>query len=113
LVFLDFANRKILAGGVSKIKAAHTTCWVHGAILEFGRGDKFRALFDEVQLTNMSKACDTIAKAAATIGYYKAKSSAYYCQQDGDKCLIYRISDNITLKYVACSPTDLAGIVNG
>ena len=30
-----------------------------GAILEFGMGDKFKALFDEVQRSNMSKTCAT------------------------------------------------------
>jgi predicted HAD superfamily Cof-like phosphohydrolase len=84
-----------------------------GAILEFGLGDKFRALFDEVQRSNMSKACNTIAEAEATIEHYKAKGSDCYYQQDGDKYLVYRTSDNKTLKSVAYSPADLAGIVNG
>ena len=30
-----------------------------GAILEFGLGNKFKALFEEVQRSNMSKACKT------------------------------------------------------
>src|SRR5690606_7335449 len=34
-----------------------------GAVLEFGLADKFAALFDEVQRSNMSKACKTIQEA--------------------------------------------------
>jgi hypothetical protein len=83
-----------------------------GAILEFGLGDKFRALFDEVQRSNMSKACNSVAEAEATIEYYKAKGSDCYYLPDGDKYLVYRTSDNKTLKSVAYSPADLAGIVN-
>ena len=37
-----------------------------GAILEFGMGDKFKTLFDEVQRSNMSKTCKTMAEAEAT-----------------------------------------------
>ncbi len=83
-----------------------------GAILEFGLGDKFRALFDEVQRSNMSKACNTIAEAEATIAHYTTKGDTCYYKQDGDKYLVYRTSDNKTLKSVAYSPADLAMIVN-
>jgi predicted HAD superfamily Cof-like phosphohydrolase len=83
-----------------------------GAILEFGLGDKFRALFDEVQRSNMSKACNSIEEAEATVAHYKAKGSDCYYKQDGDKYLVYRTADNKTLKSVAYSPADLAGIVN-
>jgi predicted HAD superfamily Cof-like phosphohydrolase len=84
-----------------------------GAVLEFGLGDKFRALFDEVQRSNMSKACNSIAEAEATVAHYAAKGSDCYYKQDGDKYLVYRTADNKTLKSVAYSPADLASIVNG
>ena len=38
-----------------------------GAILEFGLGDKFKELFDEVQRSNMSKSCKTNEEAEATV----------------------------------------------
>ena len=38
-----------------------------GAVLEFGLGEKFKALFDEVQRSNMSKACDNEEEAKATV----------------------------------------------
>src|SRR5690606_37407258 len=38
-----------------------------GAVLEFGLGEKFRQIFDEVQRSNMSKACKTVEEAEATV----------------------------------------------
>jgi predicted HAD superfamily Cof-like phosphohydrolase len=49
-----------------------------GAILEFGLGGKFKALFDEVQRSNMSKACKSEAEAKETIAHYEKK--------DGTEC---------------------------
>src|SRR5512134_421826 len=44
-----------------------------GAILEFGLGEKFKTLFEEVQRSNMSKACSSEAEALATIEHYRKK----------------------------------------
>ena len=44
-----------------------------GAILEFGLADKFSALFEEVQRSNMSKACRTEDEAKATVEHYLKK----------------------------------------
>ena len=41
-----------------------------GAVLEFGLGEKFATLFDEVQRSNMSKACKTEEEAQATVKHY-------------------------------------------
>ncbi|QNL49967.1 nucleoside triphosphate pyrophosphohydrolase family protein [Olivibacter sp. SDN3] len=82
-----------------------------GAILEFGLADKFKALFDEVQRSNMSKACKTLEEAEATILHYNSKGVAcYYEQQDG-LYLVYRKEDKKTLKSVNYSPADLKSIV--
>ncbi|NJN42322.1 MAG: nucleoside triphosphate pyrophosphohydrolase family protein [Flammeovirgaceae bacterium] len=85
-----------------------------GAILEFGLGDKFKLLFEEVQRSNMSKACNSEDEAKQTVGYYKEKdgTECYYVQE-GEKWLVYRKSDNKTIKSVGYSPADLASIVNG
>jgi hypothetical protein len=40
---------------------------------EFGLGEKFVELFNEVQRSNMSKACDTEEQAQETVEHYKAK----------------------------------------
>lgn len=83
-----------------------------GAILEFGLGEKFKALFDEVQRSNMSKACNTEEEAKATVEHYFKKDGTvcYYKQEDG-KWLVYRTSDNKTIKSIYYSPADLDTIV--
>src|SRR5688572_29362727 len=83
-----------------------------GAILEFGLGDKFKALFEEVQRSNMSKACRSEDEAKATVEYYKKKdgTECYYTEENG-KWLVYRKSDNKTIKSIDYSPANLAGIV--
>lgn len=84
-----------------------------GAILEFGLGDKFAALFEEVQRSNMSKACTSEEDAIATVEYYLKKdgTECYYKQEDG-KWLVYRKADNKTIKSIRYSPADLEGILN-
>ncbi len=83
-----------------------------GAVLEFGLGEKFRTLFDEVQRSNMSKACDSEGEALATVNFYKEKkgTDAYYVEQEG-KFLVYRKGDKKTLKSVNYSPADLESII--
>lgn len=83
-----------------------------GAILEFGLGEKFKTLFEEVQRSNMSKACNTEEEALATVEHYEKKDGThcYYKQMEG-KWLIYRTSDNKTLKSIHYSPADLQGII--
>ena len=83
-----------------------------GAVLEFGLGEKFRALFDEVQRSNMSKACDSEEEAKKTVTHYKTEkdTDAYYEERDG-KWLVYRVGDNKTLKSINYSPADLKSII--
>ena len=83
-----------------------------GAILEFGLADKFKALFEEVQRSNMSKACDSEEDAIKTVEFYKKKdgTECYYIKEDA-KWLVYRKADNKTLKSVAYSPADLKSIL--
>ena len=85
-----------------------------GAILEFGLGGKFKELFDEVQRSNMSKACFTEAEAKATMEHYQKKKNTdcYYKEVEG-RYLVYRASDNKTLKSINYSPADLKHILNG
>lgn len=83
-----------------------------GAILEFGLGEKFNALFEEVQRSNMSKACNSEEEAKATVSHYKQKdgTECYYLQEGG-KWLVYRKSDNKTIKSVQYSPANLQRII--
>jgi len=82
-----------------------------GAILEFGLGEKFKVLFDEVQRSNMSKACRTEDEAKATVAHYQAKGTECFYEPDGDLFLVFREGDRKTLKSVNYSPADLKGIL--
>lgn len=84
-----------------------------GAILEFGLGDKFKSLFEEVQRSNMSKACSSEEEARQTVTHYLEKegTSCYYKPVDG-KWLVYRTSDNKTIKSIQYSPANLTRILN-
>ena len=83
-----------------------------GAILEFGLGEKFKDLFDEVHRSNMSKACKTIEEATQTMEHYKNSDNtrSYHKEIDG-LFLVYREGDHKTLKSVNYSPADLRGIL--
>ncbi|MFZ4263572.1 hypothetical protein ACFRAE_16145 [Sphingobacterium sp. HJSM2_6] len=82
-----------------------------GAILEFGLKDKFNDLFNEVQRSNMSKACKSEEEAIATQKHYLAKGvESYYKEIDG-KFLVFRNGDHKTLKSINYSPADLKSIV--
>ena len=84
-----------------------------GAILEFGLAEKFKTLFDEVQRSNMSKACNTEEEAQDTIKHYshERNTECYYRKVDG-KYLVYRKSDDKTLKSIYYSPADLKSILD-
>jgi predicted HAD superfamily Cof-like phosphohydrolase len=84
-----------------------------GAILEFGLGGKFKELFEEVQRSNMSKVCHSEDEAKETVSYYlKKDGTECYYKNEGNKWLVYRKSDNKTIKSVKYSPADLEGIVS-
>ena len=84
-----------------------------GAVLEFGMGEKFRDMFDEVQRSNLSKVCYTEEIAEATVKHYQENqdTSCYYKKVDG-KFMVYRTEDNKTLKSIEYSPADLKSILN-
>jgi predicted HAD superfamily Cof-like phosphohydrolase len=83
-----------------------------GAVLEFGMGDKFVDLFNEVQRSNMSKACANEQEAEDTIEFYKQKGEEAFSEKSGDKINIHRSSDNKVLKNKYYSPADLQSILN-
>ena len=83
-----------------------------GAILEFGLGEKFPALFNEVQRSNMSKACESEEEARATVAHYKEKKDTdCYYREVSDKYLVFRRGDDKTLKSIKYSPADLSSIL--
>lgn len=84
-----------------------------GAVLEFGLGDKFVTLFNEVQRSNMSKACVSQEEAQQTVDYYQNErgTEAYFVEKEG-KFLVYRKEDNKTLKSINYSPANLKKIIS-
>jgi len=84
-----------------------------GAILEFGLAEKFKELFEEVQRSNMSKACASEEEAVQTVEYYRKKDDTEcYYRREGEKWLVYRKSDNKTIKSVGYSPANLKLILD-
>jgi predicted HAD superfamily Cof-like phosphohydrolase len=85
-----------------------------GAVLEFGLGHKFKALFDEVQRSNMSKPCKTYQQALETQKYYaEEKNTPSYIEEKEGEFLVYRTADKKVLKSVYYSEADLESIVFG
>lgn len=82
-----------------------------GAILEFGLGERFKALFDEVHRSNMSKSCQSEEEALATMKHYEKRGFESYYKKVGDQYLVFRKGDNKTLKSVNYSPADLESLL--
>ncbi len=82
-----------------------------GAVLEFGLGEKFVDLFNEVQRSNMSKACETEEQAQETVEYYTSRGEEAYYEKSGDKYNVHRVSDNKVLKNKYYSSANLKSIL--
>jgi len=83
-----------------------------GAVLEFGLHRRFKAIFDEVQRSNLSKACATLEEGEATAAHYKAKQDVdAEIQEVSGKFLVYRLPDKKVLKSVKYSPAQLKPLV--
>ena len=83
-----------------------------GAILEFGLADKFKALFEEVQRSNMSKVCIDYITAEQTIEFYEKRDGTKgFIEESHSGFLVYRESDKKVLKSVKYSPADLEKIL--
>jgi predicted HAD superfamily Cof-like phosphohydrolase len=83
-----------------------------GAVLEFGLAEKFKELFDEVQRSNMSKACKTEEEAKATVAHYQNQGVECFYEQLEELYLVYRNGDRKTLKSIYYSPAELHRILN-
>ncbi|WP_234111617.1 nucleoside triphosphate pyrophosphohydrolase family protein [Chryseobacterium sp. R2A-55] len=83
-----------------------------GAVLEFGLGEKFEELFNEVQRSNMSKACSNQKEADETIAFYKEKGIEALSEVSGKKINVHRKSDYKVLKNIHYSPADLKSILD-
>ena len=83
-----------------------------GAVLEFGMGGIFKSLFDEVQRSNMSKACTTLEEAEQTRAHYlETKGTESLIENVDGQWLVYREEDRKVLKSIRYSPANLSGIL--
>jgi len=83
-----------------------------GAVLEFGLAQKFPTLFNEVQRSNMSKACKSREEAEATVAHYAdSKGESCYIKEENGLFLVYRNGDHKTMKSINYSPARLKEIV--
>jgi predicted HAD superfamily Cof-like phosphohydrolase len=84
-----------------------------GAILEFGMAENFKRVFDEVQRSNLSKACDTQSEALATQeAYHKRNETISYIEEVNGKLVVYRKGDHKVLKSIRYSPADIVSILD-
>jgi len=111
---LDELKQAIADGDL--VEAADAFCDLQyvlsGAILEFGLPSRFKALFEEVQRSNMSKVCKTVDEAEATLRHYLEKdgTEGEIIEKNGD-FLVYRKSDRKVLKSIKYSPADIEGML--
>ena len=83
-----------------------------GAVLEFGLGEKFVDLFNEVQRSNMSKACQSLEEAENTVKFYHDKDgTAAEIKEENGVWKVFRKADNKVLKSINYSPADLLSIL--
>jgi len=107
-------NKAILDKNIAEVADAFCDLQyvLSGAILEFGMGEKFEELFNEVHRSNMSKACATFKEAEDTVAFYLKKdgTESYIREKDG-AYLVYRKADDKTLKSINYSPANLKSIL--
>lgn len=85
-----------------------------GAILEFGLADSFKEVFDEVQRSNLSKACSSESEAVATQEAYQRKDGTEsYIEKVNGKFVVYRKGDHKVLKSTRYSPADIRSRLDG
>lgn len=116
LIAEELKELEAAVGDKDIVEVADALCDIQyvlsGAILEFGLGGKFKELFEEVQRSNMSKACNSEDEARQTVQHYLEKDGTEcYYRQEGEKWLVYRKSDHKTIKSVGYSPANLRGIL--
>jgi predicted HAD superfamily Cof-like phosphohydrolase len=112
---LDELSQAIKVGDIVEIADALADLQyvLSGAVLEFGLGDKFVELFNEVHRSNMSKACENQQESISTLSHYKKKdgTEGYYKELNG-KWIVYRNGDDKILKSVGYSPASLKTILD-
>jgi hypothetical protein len=79
-----------------------------GTILEFWLWDRFAEIFAEIQRSNMSKVCNSLEEAEATVMYYKLhRDTESYIIPKWNQYLVHRKEDNKIIKSINYSPADI------
>lgn len=73
--------------------------------------ENFKTALDRVHLSNMSKFCNTEQEAIETNEKYSCIHIGTYYKQNGNKWVIYRLSDNKILKSKYYTPVDLKDLI--
>ena len=75
-----------------------------------GKWERAPSLFDEVQRSNMSKACSTLEEAERTRAHYlETKGTESLIENVDGQWLVYREEDRKVLKSIRYSPANLSG----
>jgi len=83
-----------------------------GAVLEFGLGNFFASVFDEIQRSNMSKTCQSLEEAEATANFFETeKEVETRIVRKGNVFIVYRLPDFKILKSIRYSEADLKSII--
>lgn len=77
---------------------------------EFSK-ENFKTALERVHFSNMSKFCCTEQEAIESVISYKDKGVDVYSKQNGNKWVIYRLSDNKILKSKYYTPVDLKDLI--
>lgn len=117
LIEEELKELQVAIGEKNLVEIADALCDIQyvlaGAVLEFGLGDSFSALFSEVQRSNMSKACRTLSEAEETAAHYKQKDNTdCVIREINGRFLVYRAGDNKIMKSVYYSPAELGRILS-
>jgi predicted HAD superfamily Cof-like phosphohydrolase len=83
-----------------------------GTILEFGLGDKFNDIFNEIHKSNMSKAASSMEEAEETLHKYLEEGIKAHSVKVGDKWVILRTDDDKVLKSIKYKKVNLEKILN-
>jgi len=86
-----------------------------GAVLALGFTDSFDTVFDEVHRSNMTKLCSTIDEAQQTKEWYITEkgfsADDVSIKTNGNKFIVYRVSDNKILKNKFYSSADIKKLI--
>lgn len=117
LIAEELKELEVAAAEHDLVEVADALCDIQyvlsGAVCEFGMGAIFKELFEEVQRSNMSKMCVSVADVEATLEHYKRTkgTEGYFEKINEAEFLVLRKADDKVLKSISYSPADLKSIL--